>query len=284
MADQQSERRVKKIVTGHTTTDGSGVRLYRLIGGPNLPDLDPFLLLDEFFSDDPDDYIGGFPDHPHRGFETVTYMLAGKMRHADSQGNTGVITAGGVQWMTAGSGIVHSEMPEQQKGLLRGFQIWVNLPSASKMTDPRYQDISSTLIPTASPQTGVQMRVIAGEFGTTRGPILDIDANPIYVDIVFNAAQSLTLPIPQHHNGFLYCYEGDIEVGSVSTTKITRRQLAVLGTGTILRVTGGKTGARVLVVAGRPFGEPIARHGPFVMNTQDEIIAAIDDFRKGRFC
>jgi quercetin 2,3-dioxygenase len=273
-------RTVERIVAGQPTSDGAGVRLFRVIGGPELPELDPFLLLDEFLSDDPNDYIAGFPDHPHRGFETVTYMLAGRMRHGDNQGNSGLLEAGSVQWMTAGRGIVHSEMPEQQDGLMWGFQLWVNLPARAKMTAPRYQDIPPAAIPEVTAADGARVRVIAGAFDGVGGPINAVDAEPLYLDVALAAGASLDLPVAPAHNAFVYCFEGDIQIGGAA---LGTRRLAVLSPGARIRVDGGSEGARLLVVAGRPFGEPVARYGPFVMNTREELMQAIDDLQSGQF-
>ena len=280
MAVAASERTITRIVAGQATSDGAGVRFFRVIGGAELPELDPFLLLDEFLSDDPNDYIAGFPDHPHRGFETVTYMLAGRMRHGDNQGNSGLLEAGSVQWMTAGRGIVHSEMPEQQDGLMWGFQLWVNLPARAKMTAPRYQDIPPSAIPEVTKPDGVRVRVIAGAFDGVCGPISNIDAEPLYFDVTLDAGASLNVPIPSGHNAFLYCIEGDIAVGDASLDK---RRLGVLTLGERLNVESSSDGARFLVVAGRPFGEPVERYGPFVMNTREELMQAIEDLRSGCF-
>ena len=280
MAVAASERTIARIVAGQATSDGAGVRLFRVIGGAELPELDPFLLLDEFLSDDPNDYIAGFPDHPHRGFETVTYMLAGRMRHGDNQGNSGLLEAGSVQWMTAGRGIVHSEMPEQQDGLMWGFQLWVNLPARAKMTAPRYQDIPPSAIPEVATPDGVRIRVIAGAFDGVCEPISNVDAEPLYFDVTLDAGASLNVPIPSGHNAFLYCIEGDIAVGDAMLGK---RRLGVLSLGERLNVESSSDGARFLVVAGRPFGEPVERYGPFVMNTREELMQAIEDLRSGRF-
>ena len=280
MAVTASERTVERIVAGQPTSDGAGVRLFRVIGGAELPALDPFLLLDEFLSDDPNDYIAGFPDHPHRGFETVTYMLAGRMRHGDNQGNSGLLEAGSVQWMTAGRGIVHSEMPEQQDGLMWGFQLWVNLPARAKMTAPRYQDIPPAAIPEVAPPDGPRVRVIAGAYDGVVGPVGGVDAEPLYLDVTLDAGASLNLPVPPDHNAFLYCFEGGITVGD---TAVGTRRLAVLSLGERLCIAGGAEGARFLVVAGRPFGEPVERYGPFVMNTREEIMQAIADLRSRQF-
>ncbi|MGE0483537.1 MAG: pirin family protein [Gammaproteobacteria bacterium] len=276
-------RAVNRIVAGQPTSDGAGVRLYRVIGGQALPDLDPFLLLDEFVSDDPDDYIAGFPEHPHRGFETVTYMLAGRMRHGDNLGNSGLLEAGSVQWMTAGRGIVHSEMPEQEDGLMWGFQLWVNLPARNKLRTPRYQDIPPGDIPQVGVADGARVRVIAGAWGEVQGPVRDIDAAPIYLDVELDASGTLDVPLPRGHAAFVYCYGGSVAIGETSPTLLERRRLAVLDDGDDVRLAAANDGARALVVAGRPFGEPVARYGPFVMNTREEIMAAIEDLRSGRF-
>jgi quercetin 2,3-dioxygenase len=277
------EREVLRQVAGEATSDGAGVRLFRVIGGPALPDLDPFLLLDEFVSDDPHDYIAGFPEHPHRGFETVTYMLAGRMRHADNQGNRGLLEAGSVQWMTAGRGILHSEMPEQEQGLMWGFQLWVNLPAAEKLGPPRYQDIPAAAIPATVPAAGVRLRIVAGTVGGVTGPVAGVAAQPLYLDIELAGGAGHVLHLPAAHNAFAYCYDGELEVGADAPVAVPRRRLGVLSPGGRLTLRGGRDGARAIVVAGRPFGEPVARYGPFVMNTREEILQAVDDFRSGRF-
>jgi len=275
---------VTKLVTGHPTSDGAGVRLTRVIGGPELSALDPFLLLDEFGSDDPDAYIGGFPDHPHRGFETVTYMLDGRMRHGDNKGNVGLLGPGSVQWMTAGRGIVHSEMPEQDKGLMRGFQLWINLPARLKLTAPRYQDIAPEAIPVADAGGGVAVKVIAGAFRGVRGPV-DAEATaPVYLDIALPAGAALDVDLPVGHTAFAYPYEGAVAIGaSGEARRVAAHQLAVLSDGAHVRLEGADQPSRVLLVAGRPLGEPVARYGPFVMNNPNEIRQAIEDYQAGRF-
>jgi len=283
MAPTPTERSVTRIVQGQATSDGAGVRLFRVIGGQTLPELDPFLLLDEFVSDDPDDYIGGFPEHPHRGFETVTYMLAGRMRHGDNQGNSGLLQPGSVQWMTAGRGILHSEMPEQENGLMWGFQLWVNLPARSKMTAPRYQDIPPADIPSVTTPAGNPMKVIAGAFHGVSGPVQGIEAEPFYVDLELGAGARETLSLPSTHNAFVYCYQGAVTVGDADPTLIGHRRLAVLSGGPEVSLSAGNDGAKVIVVAGKPFNEPVARYGPFVMNTREELMQAVDDLRNGRF-
>jgi redox-sensitive bicupin YhaK (pirin superfamily) len=274
-------RGVVRVVRGRETSDGAGVRLRRSLGGPEIDHLDPFLLLDEFKSDDRNDYLAGFPDHPHRGFETVTYMLAGAMRHRDSRGNEGHLVAGSVQWMTAGRGLVHSEMPEQQDGLMWGFQLWVNLPAARKMTEPRYQDIAPSQVPEVAPGAGVRVRVIAGEAGGVGGPVTGIATAPLYFDVRLEAGASFAQPVPAGHAAFTYAYEGEIEVGD-EAGRVAAGQLAVLSDGEVVSLAGGARGGRALLVAARPLGEPVVRHGPFVMNTRAEILQALADFREGR--
>ena len=281
--DQARMRSVTRIVRGRPTSDGAGVKLTRVIGQPDLDMLDPFLMLDEFRSDQASDYIAGFPSHPHRGFETVTYMLAGRMRHGDNQGNSGLLTAGSVQWMTAGRGILHSEMPEQENGLMWGFQLWVNLPAKDKMTAPRYQDIAPERIPEVELAPGVTARVIAGEAGGVKGPVEAEATAAVYLDVMLAAGTSTTVPIPAGHNGFVYVYEGAAQVGEGATGELKRGQLGVLGAGDQLSLAAGADRARLIVVAGKPFNEPVAKYGPFVMNTQQQIVQAIDDFRAGLF-
>tara|TARA_E500000081_G_scaffold152361_1_gene184405 strand:- start:403 stop:1242 length:840 start_codon:yes stop_codon:yes gene_type:complete len=265
-------------IKGQITSDGDGVKICRLIGGAELSDLDPFLLFDEFISDNPDEYIGGFPEHPHRGFETVTYMLAGKMRHEDNQGNKGILAPGDVQWMTAGKGIIHSEMPEQENGLMWGFQLWVNLPSKSKMTQPHYQDITSDTIPTDDRTDGVSIRVIAGKYNNLTGPIVNITTEPLYLDISLEAGVAASIAIPTTHNRLLYCYSGTIHVGD---TIVERGSLAVLSNDATLSMRSEKLLSSAILFAGLPIREPIVRYGPFVMNTHEEIRQAIYDSRTG---
>jgi len=275
------QRRVKQIVRGHATSDGAGVRLTRVIGSTELPDLDPFLMLDEFGSDKPGDYLAGFPEHPHRGFETVTYMLAGRMRHHDNQGNTGLLGPGSVQWMTAGRGILHSEMPEQEHGLMQGFQLWVNLPARDKMCAPRYQDIPADAVPLITPAPGVQVRVLAGALGDIEGPVRAVATAPVYLDITLQPSTQFSVPLPREHAAFAYVFEGETAIGDA--TAVQRGQLAVLDSGDSVTLTAGKSGARMILVAGQPLREPVAKYGPFVMNTQREIVQAVEDFRAGKF-
>ncbi len=274
------ERQVTKVVTGQPTSDGAGVRLTRVVGTPALDHVDPFLLLDEFKSDKPDDYLAGFPDHPHRGFETVTYMLAGAMRHKDHVGNQGELVAGSVQWMTAGRGIIHSEMPRQKDGLMWGFQLWVNLPRSDKMTAPRYQDIAPEKIPEVTLADGVSVRVIAGEAGGVRGPVEGIATRPLYLDVRMKARALVSVAIEPGQNAFAYVYEGRARLGGDGQA-IIAGQLALLGDGDRLRVATDESPARLLVLAATPLREPIARYGPFVMNTREEIAQAVQEYQRG---
>lgn len=273
-------REVTRRVVGQPTSDGAGVRMTRVMGTPRLDHFDPFLLLDEFRSDDPDDYIAGFPDHPHRGFETVTYMLAGRMKHGDNQGNTGLLGPGSVQWMTAGRGIVHSEMPQQQDGLMWGFQLWVNLPARDKLTEPRYQDIQGEQIPEVELAEGVRARVIAGELGGVSGPISGVATEPVYYDLSIDEGCSHTLSLPSGHNAFVYIYQGSAKLGAGGTFT-QRGEMALLTQGDSLTIEAVDD-CRCIVVAGRPLNEPMARYGPFVMNTREEIYQAFEDFQAGR--
>lgn len=273
-------RTIIETIEAQETSDGAGVRLKRSIGSHRLDNLDPFLLLDEFGSDNSTDYIAGFPDHPHRGFETVTLMLDGIMRHEDSAGNGGSLLPGGVQWMTAGRGIVHSEMPETREGLMRGFQLWVNLPAKDKMAEPRYQNIEPDDVPEIHTDDGATVRVIAGVVNGVDGAVTDIAVQPTYLDITLAPNGRFSLPLPEGHQGFVYLYEGSASVEDVALKK---SNLGVLSKGDGLEVQGGENGARLILVAGAPLNEPIARHGPFVMNTREEIQQAFDDFRAGRF-
>lgn len=282
-------RTVRRIVRGMPTSDGAGVKLRRVIGQPQLPDLDPFLMLDEFGTDKPEDYIAGFPEHPHRGFETVTYMLDGRMRHRDNHGNEGVLVPGSVQWMTAGRGLVHSEMPEQQEGRMRGFQLWLNLPARDKMTAPKYQEFGPERIPTASPSPGVTAKVIAGRVGTTLGPIQQPATDPTYLDLAIEPGAVFHEPLSAEYAGFLYVYEGTMSVGAgADAITVRTHELAVLDEGKEVELAGisagadGKT-ARAILVAGRPLKEPVAKYGPFVMNTRDELQQAFIDYQNGKF-
>ncbi|HBN54942.1 MAG TPA: hypothetical protein DD456_13230, partial [Stenotrophomonas sp.] len=259
MSDQNLAR-VLRTIGGMPTSDGAGVRLTRVIGTPALPDLDPFLMLDEFGTDRAEDYIAGFPEHPHRGFETVTYMLDGRMRHRDNHGNEGLLTPGSVQWMTAGRGLVHSEMPEQESGRMRGFQLWVNLPARDKMTEPKYQEFAPDRIPQVAPAEGVTVKVIAGQVGEVHGPIVQPATDPLYLDVELAPGCGWSYELPDGHNAFAYVFEGGLALGGGEAAReVARQELAVLGGGRGLRLQAGAEGARLIVVAGRPLREPVAR-------------------------
>ncbi len=280
--DTMVVRPVAKLAPGVPASDGAGVKLTRVIGTENLGDVDPFLMLDEIRSSEGSDYIAGFPDHPHRGFETVTYVLAGRMRHRDNHGNSGLLTPGSVQWMTAGRGIVHSEMPEQEDGLMWGFQLWVNLPAKDKMIAPRYQDIAPDRIPEAALPGGARVRVLAGEFAGQRGPVEGVVTAPLLLDLDVPAGGRVAIPVPGGHSAFAYVFAGEALIGDPAVT-VPRGTAAVLGAGDAALVRGGAQAARVLLAAARPLRETVARYGPFVMNTPQEIRQAIADYQGGRF-
>ncbi|MDX2419141.1 MAG: pirin family protein [Xanthomonadales bacterium] len=284
MSNKQSiVRELRSMTAGMPATDGAGVRMTRIIGTQELNVLDPFLLLDAFESDRPDDYIGGFPSHPHRGFETVTYLLAGRMRHKDNAGNEGVIEPGGVQWMTAGKGIVHSEMPEQEDGLLMGFQLWVNLPASAKMSTPAYQEFPPEKVPLEQHDNGTAIRVIAGITNSgSKGPVENAYVDPIYMDVSLPAGQSFEQTIGATSNAFVFVIEGGLVVGE-RQNPLGHRTLGILSEGNRIVVTADRDKTRFLLVAGKPLNEPIARGGPFVMNTRDEIQQAFEDFQNGQF-
>lgn len=279
---------IRQVVTkakGIPASDGAGVKLTRIIGSPQLPEIDPFLMLDYFESTDPDDYIAGFPPHPHRGFETVTYLLAGQMRHKDNQGHEGVIKPGGVQWMTAGKGIIHSEMPEQQNGLLKGFQLWVNLPSHSKMTEPSYQEYDATKIGFEK-REGSTVKVITGTTSQgTKGPVINEFINPLMMDVAMQSGATFTETLDKNSSAFIYVITGSVEViGSDKTsTTIQSTEIAVLSAGDILQLQTTTEATQLLLVAAAPLNEPIARGGPFVMNSQQEIEQAFSDYKNGLF-
>jgi len=287
MPVSQQATRVKRgfarIVKGMPATDGAGVELSRVIGQPGLESLDPFLLLDAFRSDRAEDYIAGFPPHPHRGFETVTYLLAGRMRHKDNAGHEGVIQPGGVQWMTAGRGIVHSEMPEQENGLLAGFQLWVNLPAEHKMDAPAYQEYAAEQIPVEHRQHS-EIRVIAGSTSQdTSGPVSQPLTEALYLDVMLAADSHFEEPLPQGHNAFLYLIEGQLGIPGEASAKLQRDQLAVLTQGEGVSLHSADQPARFLLIAGKPLNEPVARGGPFVMNTKQQIEQAFADYKAGNF-
>ena len=279
-----SARRLQAVIPSVAASDGAGVKLRRSLGaGPNQR-FDPFLMLDEFFSDDPNDYLAGFPSHPHRGFETVTYMLDGLMRHEDSHGNRGDIGPGDVQWMTAGRGVIHSEMPQQANGRMRGFQLWINLPAKEKMKPAAYREIPSRTIPTVSLEGGGEVRVIAGTLAeagrAVTGPIAGLSTEPVYLDVRLPAGADLTLPVPPKHNAFMYVYEGDAVVGDDGRA-LPFRAAGLLTPGDVVRLRAGEQGVRLLLLAGRPIGEPVVQYGPFVMTTPREIEQAIIDYQRG---
>jgi redox-sensitive bicupin YhaK (pirin superfamily) len=279
MSTVTQPRAVERLVAGVATSDGAGVKLTRVLTNPLQRRLDPFLMLDAFGTDNPDDYIGGFPDHPHRGFETVTYMIAGRMRHRDSHGNEGLLTNGGVQWMTAGRGLIHSELPEQEDGVMEGFQLWLNLPAKDKMCEPGYRDIPSSEIPSLM-RDGVAVRVIAGASHGVQGAVQREVTQPLYLDLHFEPGASFEQPLQSEHNAFVYVYRGSLAIGG---TAVPKQRMAILkneGDGVLLRA--GPDGARALLIAGRPLNEPIAQYGPFVMNDNEQIFQAVEDFRTGR--
>ncbi|WP_081950508.1 pirin family protein [Chromobacterium haemolyticum] len=281
-------REAERLVDGQAVTDGAGVRLLRVLTADLQRRLDPFLMLDEFRSDNPGDYIAGFPSHPHRGFETVTYMLAGRMRHRDNAGNEGLLGPGGVQWMTAGRGIIHSELPEQEDGLMHGFQLWLNLPAERKLCAPWYRDIPAAEIPTA-PTDGAA-RLIAGRWRGQAGAVERELTEPLYLDLHLDAGDEEALEIPSGHNAFIYVYQGEVAVGA-QQRGVKARQMAVLDNRNGSNGSNGSNGvsvraeidSRLLLIAGKPLGEPIAQWGPFVMNTREQMEEAIADFRDGRF-
>jgi len=275
-----TDRRIVYRSSGMPTQDGAGVKLTRLVGTPKLPDLDPILMLDTFRSDNPNDYVAGFPEHPHRGFETVSYMIKGSIAHLDNHGGKGIVTDGGVQWMTAGRGVAHSEMPAQTNGQLFGFQLWLNLPAKEKMRDPWYADIPASDIPQIDLGGGNIAKLIVGEWNGVKGAGPDRAIAPFFADVTLAANGSVDVPVPVGHNGFIYVFEGDARVGSET---VRTGQLGVLSSGDKLHVEAEGQGARFLVVAGTPLREPIAKYGPFVMNTQDEIRHAIQDYQSGKF-
>lgn len=276
-------REVERVVSGTLVSDGAGVRLLRILTGEWQTRLDPFLMLDEFRSDDPNDYIAGFPDHPHRGFETITYLLAGQMRHEDNTGGKGLLSAGGVQWMTAGRGIIHSEFPEQENGLLHGFQFWLNLPARDKLCAPAYRDIPAGEIPSCRFPDGVTIKLIAGSLAGISGAVKKEATLPLLADVTLPAGGSLKADIPNGHNAFIFVYEGELSAGQ-RAQQVVCRQMAVLDNLPEARgiQLSSRNGAGVLIAAGLPLGEPIVQAGPFVMNTRAEIEDAFRDYRTGR--
>jgi quercetin 2,3-dioxygenase len=279
-------RTLTHVIDSVPTSDGAGVKLRRSLGSSQSLRHDPFLMLDEFYSDNPDDYLAGFPPHPHRGFETVTYMLDGHMQHKDNFGNTGDLGPGAVQWMTAARGIIHSEMPQHSAGRMRGFQLWLNLPAKEKMKPASYRDIPAGEIPVVKLAGGGEAHVIAGTLAQdaqrTAGPVngaTPLTTDPLYVDVHLPAGAPFSAPIPQGHNAFLYAYEGSAKIGE---HEIPHRAAGLLSDGDAVTVTAGAEGARFLLLAAKPLREPVVQYGPFVMNTRDEIEQALQDYNDGR--
>ncbi|SDS66307.1 hypothetical protein SAMN05216421_1939 [Halopseudomonas xinjiangensis] len=283
-----NKRDVIETLSGRAASDGDGVKLTRIFGGVQPERFDPFLMLDEFGSDEAADYVGGFPSHPHRGFETVTYMLDGRMLHEDHLGNRGLLEPGGVQWMTAGRGIIHSEMPQQDSGRMRGFQLWLNLPADEKMQPAAYRDLQPGEVPFVTLASGGKVKVIAGsptlEGRTLSGAVTGKTTRPLYLDVLLQPGERLDLPVADELNVLLYCYEGAVQVdGNKSQTRLQKAQLGRLGSGDVVQLTTGEEGSKFLVIAGKPLREPIVQYGPFVMNRREEIEQALSDFREGRF-
>ena len=277
-----STRTLQRVIPSVISSDGAGVKLRRSLGASQGVRHDPFLMLDEFGTDNPDDYIGGFPPHPHRGFETVTYMLDGHMQHKDHMGNTGDLGPGGVQWMSAARGVIHSEMPRQTEGRMRGFQLWINLPAKEKMKPAAYRDIPATGIPTAALENGGEVKVIAGTLiqgtGQTRGPIQGRSTEPLYFDVQLPPFGEFEAPVPAGHNAFAYVYEGH---AAIDDKPLPTRAAGPLTDGDHVQVRAGQAGARLLLVAGKPLNEPVVQYGPFVMNTREEIERAVRDYQNG---
>jgi len=276
-------RSVALLLTGKPTLEGAGVRLNRVFGHPEVPRFDPFLLLDDFGSDNPEDYIAGFPWHPHRGIETVTYMVSGEVEHSDSLGNKGVIGPGDVQWMTAGSGIVHQEMPQQVEDRLRGFQLWINLPAVAKMVAPRYREVLADTIPVVSPHDGIKIKVIAGEVVGVRGPVKDFVADPEYLDITLEPGTDLEHPTTPDHTVFAYAVDGRGDIGPNAVHTLERGQLALFTPGDSVQAKTRDVPFRFLLVSGKPLGESVAWSGPIVMNTREELAEAFRQYQDGTF-
>jgi len=275
---KQQTRQLSTVINGQNTSDGAGVKLKRIISPNPKNNFDPFLLLDEFGSDKPADYLGGFPDHPHRGFETVTYMIKGAMLHRDHLGNEGHLRAGDVQWMTAAHGIIHSEMPEQENGLLHGFQLWINLPANEKMKPPHYQDIAAATIPQLELAKGGTIKVIAGEYSSIQGAVQGVSTQPLYLDVSLSPQQSLTVPIDAQHTAVVYVYQGEV---AIDNKILQAGQLGQLINGNAIHLATQTQSAQFLVLAALPLQEPVVQSGPFVMNTVEEIEQAFRDYRNG---
>ena len=270
-------RKIQQIIPGLPAADGAGVKLIRSLGSANHLRADPFLMLDAFSSENPDDYVAGFPSHPHRGFETVTYLLDGHLLHEDHLGNRGDLKSGGVQWMTAGRGIIHSEMPQQENGRMRGFQLWINLPAKEKMKPAGYRDIQPDEIPAVLLADG-KMKIVAGRYENTNGPVQGGSTEPIYWDIELKPRGTFETRLPAGHNVYIYPFEGSVEIGD---RQLKTHQGGVLGSGDRLEIKAGPDGARFLVLAAKPLHEPVVQYGPFVMNTREEIEQAIQDYQNG---
>lgn len=287
MTTEQNARQLVRTLPAIDTSDGAGVKLRRSIGARQTLRLDPFLMLDEFGTENPDDYIAGFPPHPHRGFETVTYMIDGHMRHEDHLGNVGELKSGGVQWMTAGRGVIHSEMPQQESGRMRGFQLWINLPAREKMRPAAYRDIPADKLPTEDLGHGVQLKLIAGRAevagkslaGAINSQPGDMATDPLFADLTLPAGARQRLAVPRGHNAFVYAYEGTANIGG---TALARQIAGILGDGDYVDIEAGSDNVRLILVAGKPLGEPVEQYGPFVMNTREEIEQALQDYRSGR--
>jgi quercetin 2,3-dioxygenase len=285
-------RTVREIIDPQPTLEGAGVKLKRSIGGRALDYLDPFLLLDHFESDDPSDYLAGFPLHPHRGIETVTYMLAGEVDHSDTLGHAGTIGPGDVQWMTAGGGLLHEEMPRPREGKMGGFQFWVNMPAKLKMSRPRYQEVADASIPVVEREDGVRARIVAGAVGDVTGPVTEIYAEPELIDVEMPAGCSFVQPVPRGHNAFAYVFRGEGSFGGacdlgyrgeLDGQLVRAPQLVVFSDGDEVRVQASAEGVRFMLVSGAPLGEPVARYGPFVMNTREELALALSDLQQESF-
>ncbi|HUJ88054.1 MAG TPA: pirin family protein [Burkholderiales bacterium] len=271
-------RTLQRVIESVPASDGAGVKLRRSLGARQNLRVDPFLMLDEFSSDNADDYIAGFPAHPHRGFETATYLIDGHMLHQDHLGNRGDLKSGGVQWMTAGRGIVHSEMPQQEQGRMRGFQLWINLPAREKMKPAGYRDIQPEEIPAVALPGGGQVKIIAGSYGETAGPVRGVTTEPTYFDVALPPDAVFSHPLPAAHNAFVYPFEGSVSIGGRA---LRAHGAGVLSAGDSVQVLAGSEGARFLLLAGRPLGEPVVQYGPFVMNTREEVEQAVRDYQSG---
>lgn len=274
-------RPISQLIRASAISEGAGVTVHRTLGIPARRHFDPFLMLDHFGSDNPDEYIAGFPDHPHRGFITLTYMLDGHMLHQDSMGNQGDLRAGGAQWMKAASGVIHSEMPQQDNGLMRGFQLWINLPAAEKMSAPAYQEFSAATIPEVK-GSGARVKILSGEFGGKTGPIKDPHTHVLYLDVRLDPGRTFAHTIAADMNACVYVFEGE---ATVEDTSLPQHTLAILGDGAMaegVEITAGAAGARFILLAGRPLNQPVVQYGPFVMNTREEIEQAFQDYRDGR--